>query len=171
MNDAFPILANIPYSAVIRDLFRKEDLWKQWYERYPELFDERDLSNVANQAKSNSHFHEWLGAVLFFQMTGWYSLQQKYQFNHRAKRTVLEKLNAYKLIDFFSNQKEKGWGNLQAPDLLVYAPDYTDWYMLEIKGPTDSLRAEQKRYFEALMESVERPIKVLHLTLLHPMSA
>ena len=164
MKDVFPVVATIPYAPKIREQFRDNELWQEWYERYPELFDERDLRNVSNQARSNSHFHEWLGAILMYQMTGWYSLQQKYQFRHKRKRKILEELGAYPLIDFFGKQKSRGWGNLQAPDLLVYSPDKTDWYMLEIKGPMDSLRPEQIQYFMALSEASRKSIRVLYLT-------
>jgi len=164
MSKTFPVIAEIPYKISLRKNFQTEQLYKNWFEKYPKLFDKRDFENAKNQARYGSHFHEWLGAILLFQMTGWNSLQQKYQFKkHERKQQILNDLGAKGLIEFFGNQKEKNFGSRQPPDLLVYSPDYTDWFMCEIKGPKDRLRKEQKEYFKELENVTNRQIKLLKL--------
>lgn len=154
MTDYFPVIAEIPYKEKLFNKFCSNKLYEDWYNRYPNLFDENDLQNTRSQAKNGYHFHEWLGAILLFQITGWFSLQQKYQFKkHLQKQNILVKLGANSLISFFENQKDKGFGSSQPPDLLVYSPDYSDWFMCEIKDPNDRLNEQQKEYFKEL-ESV-----------------
>lgn len=167
MSKFFPVLAEIPYKVSLRENFQTNQLYEDWFEKYPKLFDERDFENAKNQARYGSHFHEWLGAILLFQMTGWYSLQQKYQFKkHERKQKILRELGAQSLIKFFENQKENNFGSRQPPDLLVYSPDYSDWFMCEIKGPEDKLRKVQKEYFQALENETETQIQILKLDLL-----
>lgn len=167
MTHNFQKIAEIPYKGEVREAFQFQKLYKKWYQRYPELFDELDLQNAKSQAEGGSHFHEWLGAILLFQITGWHSLQQKYQFEkHSRKRSILEKLEANSLIKFFNNQKSNNFGSLQAPDLLVYSPDYSEWFMCEVKGPNDKLREEQIEYFEALKKATGATIQRLKLILM-----
>ena len=47
---------------------------------------------------------------------------------------------------------------VQAPDLLVYAPDYSDWFFCEVKGGSDHLRQAQKDHFIVLSELSGKPI-------------
>lgn len=167
MAHTFQEIAKIPYKGELRKAFQFNQLYKNWYQRYPELFDELDLENAKSQAEMGSHFHEWLGGILLFQMTGWHSLQQKYQFKkHTRKQSILEKLEANSLINFFNNQKSNGFGSLQAPDLLVFSPDYSDWFMCEVKGPNDKLHKDQSEYFKALEKATDTAIQRLKLVLM-----
>ena len=117
-----------------------------------------------NPQKMRRYLYEWLAAVVMYETTGHFSLQQKYQFKHKKKRETLNKLGASELIEFFEHQKEQGYGGLQAPDLLVYQPDHVDYYFCEVKGPTDRLRKEQERYFRALEEVTGKSVYLFHVT-------
>ena len=46
----------------------------------------------------------------------------------------------------------------QAPDLLVYKPDFSDWFFCEVKGPHDHMRPVQSAFFEALSSLSSRPV-------------
>src|SRR3954447_5717786 len=49
-------------------------------------------------------------------------------------------------------------GSAQPPDLLMYAPDLSDWCFCEVKGPADALRPQQVRKFDALATMTGRPV-------------
>ena len=150
-----PVLARLAFRPSQRALFAAGPLRERWAERYPDLFDARDLEGARNQP--GYHFYEWLAAVSLFESTGWLSLVEKYQFAHERKRAVLDRLGAQRLVDFFAEQHE-AFGRLQAPDLLLYDPDGTDFVFCEVKGPRDRLRPEQARYFAALEAAAGRPV-------------
>ena len=46
----------------------------------------------------------------------------------------------------------------QGPDLLAYAPDHSNWFFIEVKGPSDRLRPVQRDYFAAVAEVTGRPV-------------
>lgn len=54
-------------------------------------------------------------------------------------------------------------GEPQCPDLLVYAPDRSDWFFVEVKGPRDRLRPKQRDYFDELTSVTGRPWFVARL--------
>ena len=54
-------------------------------------------------------------------------------------------------------------GSIQGPDLLMYAPDMSDWFFCEVKGPGDRLRSQQMSKFEALTTASGKPVRLLHL--------
>ena len=159
----FPLLAEVPTTAAQRNAFRTGALRERWAETYapPGLFDADDLRIARTQP--GSHFYEWLVAVTLFETMGWLSLVEKYQFAHERKQEVLRSLGADALVRFVAGQR-LAFGSLQAPDLLVYAPDFSDYFLCEVKGPTDRLRPEQARYFRALREAAGRPIFVARVT-------
>jgi hypothetical protein len=66
---------------------------------------------------------------------------------------VLQKLGASELLEFFDSQGKAGFGRRQAPDLLVYAPDLSEFYFCEVKGPKDRLRPVQIEYFRAMAKA------------------
>jgi len=140
------------------DLFRSGILVEQWAAQYPLLFDQYDLRIARNQASMGYHYFEWLAAILLYHTTGWLSLNQKYQYkSHARKRRILSKLTTPEVFHFISS---KGWETvIQCPDLLVYSPDYSDWYFCEVKGPNDRMRSEQERFFEELHEFTGRDIR------------
>jgi hypothetical protein len=145
----YRILPAVTASAIEKTRFHAGPLRIEWAVQYHQIFDEQEVRIAANQA--GGHFFEWFAAVHLHETTGWLSLVESYQFKvQKWKRNVLRKLGAADLIEFFDNQEKAGFGRRQAPDLLVYAPDLSDFYFCEVKGPTDRLRPMQKEYFEAV---------------------
>lgn len=145
--------------------FDSGELRREWAKRYPRIFDEREVAIAEHQ--EGGHFYEWFGAVHIYEQTGWLSLVESYQFKCQAwKREILRKLGAHNLISFFDGLGRAGFGRMQAPDLLVYAPDYSEYYFCEVKGPTDNLRDRQKAYFAAMAAaSGDKEVVVLPIRL------
>ncbi|MGO9315801.1 MAG: VRR-NUC domain-containing protein [Syntrophobacteraceae bacterium] len=136
-------------SARDKARFHAGPLRVEWVAQYPQIFDEQEVRIAANQA--GGHFFEWFGAVHLYETTGWLSLVESYQFKmQKWKRNVLQELGASELLRFFDSQGKAGFGRRQAPDLLVYAPDLSEFYFCEVKGPTDRLRPAQIEYFNAM---------------------
>ena len=78
---------------------------------------------------------------------------ESYEFKiQKWKRNRLQELGASELLGFFDNQGKAGFGRRQAPDRLVYAPDLSEFYFCEVKGPTDRLRPVQIEYFKAVCQ-------------------
>ena len=51
----------------------------------------------------------------------------------------------------------------QAPDLLVYKPDFSDWFFCEVKGGKDRLREEQESRFEILSALSKKPVYMIKI--------
>jgi hypothetical protein len=148
------------YNPLQKELFRKQNLWKEWRCQYPDLFDMDDERLAETQAGRGYHFYEWLAAINIFHATGWLSLVEKYQFkNHKTKRHVLQQLDALGLIERVLRVRSRA--KAQLPDLLVYNPDYSDWFLCEVKGESDKLRGVQHRYFTRLEQELHKPVIVV----------
>jgi hypothetical protein len=135
------------------DSFRKGELRKSWRERYPQLFDEVDEKLARNQ--SDSHFFEWLAAVLFYESTGYLSLQEYILKTHARKRALFESIVPsilFKDLDFDQ-------GGL--PDLFLYSPRKRDWFFCEVKGGADRIRANQiVRFAQIHKMTGQRPLLI-----------
>jgi hypothetical protein len=143
-------------------VFHEGLLLEEWAKKYPQIFDEREVRIAKNQP--GGHFFEWFAAVHLHETTGWLSLIESYQFKvQKWKRSVIQELGASGLIEFFDNQKKAGFGSRQAPDLLVYAPDFSDFYFCEVKGPTDKLHPKQIEYFNAMSEAAGKEVVLLRV--------
>lgn len=154
-------IGEIEFHPDQKERFKSGGLWKEWAEQYPFLFDHDDIRIMNNQATMGIHFFEWLGAILIYHSTGYLSLVEQYEFKHHERKyKILKKLASSDLIEIITNHKE--FGRTQCPDLLVYAPDFSDWYFCEVKGPTDRLRSEQRKFFEYLYNKSGKPIRSLH---------
>jgi len=82
---------------------------------------------------------------------------EKYQFRkHGRKQTVLRRLMDEETADWLSDAPRP----CQGPDLLAYAPDYRNWFFVEVKGPRDRLRSVQRQYFEELKRVTGREVHV-----------
>lgn len=158
-----------PYSFVEsqRARFMTGVLWREWAQRYPELFDDDDIRIAQTQAPHGKHFFEWLGAILLYETTGYLSLVEKYEFgSHSRKQAIVETL--------FGSPKPKPLkvsgerSRTQLPDLLVYAPDMRDWYFCEVKGPRDKLSPGQRRLFEQLAETFGRSVHLIEFRATSP---
>ena len=152
------------YSKRQRDRFKRRELLKEWYEQYPQIFDEDDFRISVKQP--NRHFFEWLSAVLIFQSTGYLSLIEKYQFKIQMRKYgILKDLAASGQIsadvyDLIINRKQYGFGNIQCPDLFVYLPDGSDWYFCEAKG-AEITTPSQMKYFEKLSKVSGKNIQLM----------
>jgi hypothetical protein len=144
------------------ELWRSGRLAPEWARRFPELFDEQDLRLAESQGPLGYHFVEWLAAIVLYHTTGYLSLVQKYEFTiHRRKQEIVQKLLPADVLPILSDRAEHG--RAQSPDLLMYAPDLSDWFFCEVNGPRDDLRPEQTAKFAALAETSGKPVRLLHL--------
>jgi len=133
----------------------------EWRQRFPHLFDDDDLRLAKSQPKN--HFCEWLGAIVLHQTTGYLSLVEKYEFaTHPRKKEIVAQLLPLAVRDAL---RDRSHGRAQAPDLLMYAPDYSDWFFCEVKGPSDRLRDEQIRKFSRLADLTSKPVRLLEFSL------
>ncbi|MFN8111862.1 MAG: VRR-NUC domain-containing protein [Solirubrobacterales bacterium] len=140
--------------------WREGDLAEEWAERFPDLFDEDDRRLVANQKHLGFHFVEWLAAIVLHHTTGYLSLVGKYEFEkHARKRELIESMLPTEGLAALDDRETHG--RTQAPDLFMFAPDRTDWFFCEVKGPRDSLRPAQAAKFETLASATGRPIRLL----------
>jgi hypothetical protein len=148
-----------------RERWRSGDLAAEWRERFPALFDDDDLRIAVTQAKRNLHFYEWLGAIVLHHATGYLSLVEKYEFSsaHPRKQQIVAQLLPGPIRDALRDRSPGR--NTQAPDLLMYAEDHSDWFFYEVKGPRDRLRAEQEQKFEHLANLTSRPVRLLEFRL------
>lgn len=141
-------------------LWRDGRLMPEWAQRFPELFDEQDVRTAENQPQY--HFVEWLAAIVLHHATGFLALVEKYAYaNHPRKQEIVAKLLPDDVLRVLRDRTEHG--SIQGPDLLMYAPDMSDWFFCEVKGPGDRLRTEQMSKFEALATVSGEPVRLLHL--------
>jgi hypothetical protein len=165
--ELFSELGVFEYHLSQRERFRDEKLWEQWAEAFPRVFDADDLRIARTQAgpPNNLHFFEWLAAVLIYQSFGYLSLLQQYEFKaHRRKQAVLRELLAPEVFALVTHHRAQ-YGAVQCPDLLVYAPDRSDWFFCEVKGPRDRLREVQAAYFRALSDASGKDIRLVRFRL------
>jgi VRR-NUC domain len=128
----------------------------------PELFDEDDRRLAETQGPLGLHFYEWLAAIVLHHATGYLSLVSKYEFaKHRRKQEIVEKLLPADILPMLRDRIEHG--RAQPPDLLMFAPDLSDWFFCEVKGPGDRLKPEQLKKFEALATKTAKPVRLLRL--------
>lgn len=157
---------NLYYTEGERRAFQSGDLPAVWHATYPELFDDRDLHLARNQP--DYHFKEWLGALYFLRTHGYLSLVEKYEFaNHPRKQRILKSIISESIFDFIS-PNAAGRPPGQCPDLFVYAPDRSDWFFAEIKGPSEPLTSRQPELFSALEELTRKPITIVRMTRMPP---
>ncbi len=141
-----------------RDHFMSGVIWKEWAEKFPQIFDKEDCRLANNQPQY--HFYEWCAAVKVYESTGYLSLVEKYQYKaHPRKQKIWHQLADEKTLAFIRSQKRA----FQLPDLLVYAEDLSDWFFCEVKGPTDRLRPEQEQYFQAVSRISGKPVKLIKI--------
>lgn len=126
-----------------------------WLRQYPALFDADDLRITREQP--DKHFYEWLTAICLFHTAGALSLVEKYTFGraHPRKHQVLKRLLTPEQIEFL-----RGLPN-QPPDLLVYTPAYDRYWFVEVKGPTDRVRAIQRATNEAIRQELGVPVETV----------
>lgn len=143
-----------------QDSWKALELQRSWAERYPRLFDDHDLRLAMSQGKEGYHFAEWLGAIIVSTITGYDALVSKYQYpKHTHKRQVVAALGLTHVLRL----KHPLFGGTQGPDLLMYRPDWSDFFFCEVKRPGDTLKPTQDRYFRYLESETRKPVRLLQL--------
>jgi VRR-NUC domain len=95
--------------------------------------------------------------------TGYLSLVEKYEFAiHSRKQQIVAQLLPHPVRGLL---RDRSHGRAQAPDLLMYAEDFSDWFFCEVKGPRDRIRDEQVRKFGLLAEMTGKPVRLLEFWL------
>jgi hypothetical protein len=151
-------LGTIYSSQKQRELFKNGPLRQTWAKQYPQIFDFDDQRIAESQP--NYHFFEWLCAVLFYNTFGYLSLLEQYEFKiHSEKQKKLATILPEPLVRFILDHKAHT--GAQCPDLLVYAPDFSDWFFCEIKGPGDKIGNKQKALFEEIVNRTGKEIGLL----------
>jgi len=146
-----------------RKRFQTGELAKGLHSKYPNIFDDDDLRLALSQP--NYHFYEWVAARYLYEERGYYSLVEQYQYkSHKRKQSILQKLDFDSLLKAIEYQEQGK--KVQSPDLLVYKPDFSDWFFCEVKSETDRLREVQKKHFEILSTIVNKPIYILKIKLI-----
>ena len=137
--------------------FKSGDLWPVWEARYPMLFDSDDIRLARAQAHLGYHFHEWLAAILIYESVGYLSLIEKYEFkNHARKQAILKDLVPRSVLEVVNKRTPER--KAQCPDLLCFAPDMSDWFFCEVKGPTDTVKPNPETFFQRLVDCSGKPI-------------
>ena len=154
----FTEIGMFEYHPAQRARFVDGSLRQKWCQQYPLLFDKEDQLIAEHQPRY--HFFEWLAAILLYNCTGYLSLVEQYEFRrHARKQRILRKLLSSSVLELIYDRQ--AYKKTQCPDLLVYAPDMSDWFFCEVKGPQDRLQSVQKEYFEALAKLSEVDIRII----------
>lgn len=97
---------------------------------------------------------------MLHEATGYRCLLQKYQFStHPQKQATLARVIPPSLTAIFDAQV--GGNRRQGPDLLMYAPDETNFFFCEVKGPHDNPRPPQTELFESIAAATGQRIELL----------
>jgi hypothetical protein len=146
------------------EAWRRGELAPQWHAQYPQLFDDDDLRLARNRWKQGRHYYEWAAARHLHAVTGWSALVAKYEFgNHERKRAIARRLLQPEVMAVLTDRDR--YGHAQAPDLLLFAPDESDFLFCEVKGPGDRLRPAQRSKFAALAAVTGKPVRLLRCAL------
>jgi hypothetical protein len=147
------------YKQDLRDRFRNARLYEEWSVQYPHLFDEIVISHARGQAKDGYHFHEWLAAILIHKSTGYSSLFSYFEPKSQREQAILKQVLPEPVLTIVLDRSH----HCQPPDIFFYAPDRSDWFFCEVKGPGDRLRKVQHDYYEKISAVTARPIYLLTL--------
>jgi hypothetical protein len=136
--------------------YKAGDLWHEWLEKYPGLFDEKDQESFRNQAVLGYGFVESLTAIFLYNATGYISVFGSFGYKSQpCKNALVEELVSKQTWEIITSMRKY---RSQAPDLLCYAPDKSDYFFCEVKGPGDRLRETQVQYFQLLQEVSAKPV-------------
>jgi hypothetical protein len=148
------------YTKEQRSRFQSGKLVKLWRKTYPQLFDERDEHFACTQP--DNHFFEWLSAILFYESTGYLSLQEYILRTHPRKRNLFKSFVSKRLFDNIDFDQ----GGL--PDLFLYSNKTRDWFFCEVKGGSDRIRPNQIKRFGELEKLTGIKPKLVKLKLFVP---
>ena len=161
----------VPFKESQRDLWKERILGRQWMERYedelPLYFNaaHRWMVEEDDTVLEGFGFFETLGALVLYLTTGYLPLNStaNFKFPVDEENAVVERLMDPELLRLIRDQSTE-MGQTQAPDNLMYAPDFKDWFFCDAKGPTDRLdpRTKAKAKFEAIARASGKPVRLLH---------
>ncbi len=129
-----------------------------WWRAYPELFDDADLRQLGKQP--DNHFREWLTAVHHHHRYGVSVLVEKYMCSadsHPRKYELLERVVGRDAAAFLRTFVRGG----QPPDLLVYAPGYSQYWFVEVKGSKEGPTEAQPETFDRIREELGARIELV----------
>lgn len=143
-----------------RSKFRKGSLVRVWSDRYPELFDERDLELAKSQP--NYHYFEWLTAVILYESTGYLSLLENYTAkSHPRKLELFESIVPAAVFEYCINNQSG------LPDLFCFLPNSNQWLFCEVKGGPDQVRINQQIRMKELQDLTGKPVWIMNLREIH----
>lgn len=153
-------LGEFKFLAAQKKSWKRGPLREHWAMAYPHLFDADDIRQSRTQGPKGYHFIEWLGAITLHHLTGYHALVSKYEFaNHARKKEVIRTLLSPEAVAFMRARTARRI--TQCPDLLMYAPDFSDCFFCEVKGPGDRLRPSQQSFFKELNWLTGKTVYVL----------
>ena len=96
-------------------------------------------------------FVESLTIIFLYNATGYIPILGNYGLQTQPHKNAIVK-------ELVSNETwglvtYKGGSQPMPPDVFVYAPDKSDFFFCEVKGPSDRLRAPQVKYFQQIQET------------------
>ncbi len=142
--------------------WRTDTVAEEWLQAHPSVFDQDDLRLAVVRRAQGRHYFEWAAARHLHQVTGFNALVCKYEFAvHRDKRAIVKRPLPPTVDRILRDRKQ--YGRAQAPDLLMYAPDFTAFFFCEVKGPTDRMRPEQLRKFGAIAQATRQPVHLIRV--------
>ena len=159
------------------ELWRDGTLGEEWRRRFeaelPLYFDAAFREYYENQGKRHPPkfkggygFFETLGAIVLYHATGYLPITPTHNFQFPSQQEeIIEKLLPADVVAVIMDQTELG--ATQAPDLLMYAPDLSDWFFCEVKGVRasgmkDTLSEKQGKKFKEIAEKSGKPVRALH---------
>jgi hypothetical protein len=77
--------------------------------------------------------------------------------SHKLKRPKLKTIVPSDVYDFIVDD----WAGM--PDLIVYAPDTSDYFFCEVKGPRDRIQGRQLPCAKRLSKMSGKPVALLWL--------
>ena len=139
-----------------QELYKAGTVWNDWLIQYPELFDEKDRQLFRNQAHFGYGFVESLSIIFLHNATGYIPIFGSYGWGTQEyKNNLVKELVSEETWGLIMSQKKH---RSQPPDLFAYAPDKTNYFFCEVKGPGDRLRETQIQYFQLLQEVSGKPV-------------
>jgi hypothetical protein len=137
------------YTEELKQQFKTGKLWKEWIDKYPQLFRKEDWCE--NQFQLGYCFFEMLTAIQIFHSTGflnicWGNLASKNLEEH--KKAILNKRFTKDLYNLAVHGGKYLGHSPQPPDVFFYHPtDENLWFFCEVKGARDRLSPWQRAYF------------------------
>ena len=128
------------------------------------FWDDKELLVWNNQPRK--HRFEYFVAIELFKRYKYLSLVEKYgghgKETHSMKRDMVQRVAGVEIRKILD---KTGGKNAQCPDLFVFTEDMRDWCFVEVKGPKDSLRPEQKKAFDSLSMLTGKPCHLMTVKL------